>query len=65
MVCIQGDKIDKYGRTVGVIMFKGLDINLELVATGYAWHYKKYQNEQSKLAFLLNLLQLPKIKSAY
>ena len=49
MVCIQGDKTDKYGRTVGVILLNDLDINLELVTAGYAWHYKKYQNEQSKL----------------
>ena len=46
-VCIVGDKIDRYKRLVGVIQYEGRDINLELVKAGYAWHYKKYQREQT------------------
>ncbi len=45
-VLIEFNKKDRYGRTVGKITFNGLDINLEQVKSGMAWHYKKYQNEQ-------------------
>ena len=40
-------KQDRYGRIVGVITLAGMDINLEQVKRGMAWHYKPYQNEQS------------------
>jgi endonuclease YncB( thermonuclease family) len=40
-------KQDRYGRIVGVITLAGIDINLEQVKRGMAWHYKQYQNEQS------------------
>ncbi len=46
-VCIQGNKIDRYQRLVGKIMLNQIDINLEVVKAGLAWHYKKYQSEQS------------------
>lgn len=46
-VCIEGDKLDRYKRLVGVIKYEDRDINLELVKAGYAWHYKKYQREQT------------------
>lgn len=44
---IEYGKKDKYGRTVGKITVSGIDANLEQVKAGMAWHYKKYQNEQS------------------
>lgn len=40
-------KTDRYGRTVGVILLNGKDINLLMVEAGYAWHYKEYEDEQS------------------
>ena len=46
-VDVEWDKQDRYGRTVGKIMLGGLDICLEQVKRGLAWHYKQYQNEQS------------------
>lgn len=46
-VTVESDKIDKYGRMVGKVMVDGKDINLALVAAGLAWHYKKYEIEQS------------------
>lgn len=45
-VCVEWDKNDKYNRKVGVIRLDGKDINYEMVKAGYAWHYKKYQEEQ-------------------
>lgn len=47
-VCIEGNKRDRYGRLVGVVKLNGEDINLEMIKAGYAWHYKKYQSEQTK-----------------
>lgn len=46
-VTVEYSKKDKYGRTVGKIIVDGIDANLEQVKAGMAWHYKKYQNEQS------------------
>ena len=47
LVTVEFSKRDRYGRIVGKIEYKGLDVNLEMVKAGYAWHYKKYQKEQS------------------
>ena len=33
---------DKYGRILGTIYVDGLDINLEMLRAGLAWHYKRY-----------------------
>lgn len=44
---VEYHKKDKYGRTVGKIVVDGIDANLEQVKTGMAWHYKKYQKEQT------------------
>ena len=46
-VCVDWHKRDRYKRLVGVIRYEGRDINLQLVKAGYAWHYKKYQREQT------------------
>jgi len=40
------DKVDKYRRTVGKVLLDGRDINIEQVKAGFAWHYKKYADEQ-------------------
>ncbi len=41
------NKVDKYGRFVGKIMVNGVDANLEQIKAGFAWQYKKYEDEQS------------------
>ena len=46
-VIIEAGKTDHYGRTVGKVMLSGRDVDLEQVRAGLAWHYKKYQREQS------------------
>ena len=45
-VCVDWHKKDRYQRLVGVLNYKGQDINYQMVAKGYAWHFKKYQREQ-------------------
>ena len=46
-VTVLSSKMDKYGRTVGKVMINGTDANLHQIKSGFAWHYKKYQDEQS------------------
>lgn len=55
-VRLEGDKRDRYGRTVAKVWVspsdcqrcpKTLDTGLAVLTSGLAWHYKKYQNEQS------------------
>lgn len=46
-VTVATEKQDRYGRTVGKIIIDGRDANLAQVVAGMAWHYKKYEGEQS------------------
>ena len=41
-VIVIGNNKDKYKRLLGVISLDGLDINLEMIKNGAAWHFKKY-----------------------
>lgn len=44
---VLSNKTDRYGRTVGKVIVNGKDANLEQIRSGFAWHYKEYQKEQS------------------
>jgi len=46
-VTVEYQKRDRYGRIVGKGLVDGIDACLEQVKAGFAWHYKKYQHEQS------------------
>jgi micrococcal nuclease len=37
---------DRYGRTLGIIIEDGNDINAKMVEEGVAWHYKTYSNDE-------------------
>ena len=39
--------VDRYNRVLAKIVLDGRDINLSQVLSGYAWHFKRYQNQQS------------------
>lgn len=45
-VMVNTHKRDKYGRHVGKVLLKGMDVNLEQVSRGMAWHYTAYAKEQ-------------------
>lgn len=45
-VTVETTKRDRYGREVGKVLAGGLDVNLEQVRRGLAWHYKAYEREQ-------------------
>lgn len=50
---VETAKQDRYKRTLGKIVLDGRDVNLAMVAAGLAWHYKKYEREQSAADRLL------------
>ena len=39
--------VDRYKRVLAKIICDGSDINLSQVLNGYAWHFKRYQKQQS------------------
>lgn len=39
-------KTDPYGREVCKVLVDGVDVNLEQVRRGMAWHFKRYEREQ-------------------
>lgn len=41
-VTVVYDKNDRYGRMLGIIFMDDLEVNLEMVATGNAWHYRQF-----------------------
>jgi endonuclease YncB( thermonuclease family) len=47
VVTVQYTKTDRWGRVVGKVLLDGLDVNLKQVLDGLAWHFKRYEEEQS------------------
>lgn len=45
-VTLETYKLDLYGREISKVLVGDLDVNLEQVKRGMAWHYKAYQREQ-------------------
>ena len=46
---------DRYGRVLGTVFADSVNVNLEMLRGGYAWHYKRYDStpnyiEAEKLA---------------
>ena len=39
--------VDRYKRVLAKIVLNGIDINLSQVLSGYAWHFKRYQKQQT------------------
>lgn len=52
-VQVETEKLDRYGRTLGKILVDRKDINLAMINAGLAWHYIKYQKDQSRSDSLL------------
>ncbi len=44
------DGRDRYGRWIGHLSVDGMNVNRQLVATGNAWHYAAYSNDQDLAA---------------
>ncbi len=52
-VVVEYDKKDRYGRIIGKVLVGGQDACLSQISAGFAWHYKKYQKEQTESDRLL------------
>ena len=39
-------KTDRYGRNISKVLSDGVDVNLEQIKAGLAWHYKQYEKDQ-------------------
>lgn len=50
-VTVKKTGTDKYGRTLGFVIVGNVDVNAKLVEDGWAWHFKKY-NDEVRLAKL-------------
>lgn len=46
-VVVEYEKRDRYQRILGKVLLSSEDMNIEQVKAGFAWHYKKYQDEQT------------------
>lgn len=44
-VKVQKTGTDKYKRTLGVVIVGNINANAKMVEDGWAWHYKKYNDE--------------------
>jgi len=42
-------KVDRYGRAVCRVLVDGVDVGLEQIRRGFAWHYIKYAHEQREI----------------
>lgn len=50
-VTVRKTGTDKYDRTLGVVIVGDVDANAKMVEDGWAWHFKKY-NDEERLAKL-------------
>jgi len=46
-VDVEYEKLDQHGRIVGKVTLKNVDICLEQIKAGLAWHYKFFEGEQT------------------
>jgi endonuclease YncB( thermonuclease family) len=47
VVRVEYTSTDQYGRILGIIFLGDIDINLQMVKDGCAWHYKHFDKTQS------------------
>jgi len=48
-VTVEWQKYDRYGRIIGKVFVDGTDICLQQIKAGLAWHFKRFENEQTEL----------------
>ena len=46
-VRVEYEKLDQYGRILGIIYLGETDVNLQMVRDGCAWHYRHFDNTPS------------------
>lgn len=48
IVTLETSGRDIYGRTISKVLFYNKDVCLQLIQEGFAWHFKRYADSQSK-----------------
>ena len=46
-VDVEWHKKDRWNRKIGIVYSEGQDVGLVMVERGFAWHFKRYANEQT------------------
>lgn len=46
-VTVTWQKVDRFGRVVGTVHRDDVDLGLEVLKAGLAWHFKRYESEQT------------------
>lgn len=46
IVTVKKTGTDRYKRTLGIVIVGDVDANAKLIEDGWAWHFKKYNNEE-------------------
>ncbi len=46
-VTVEWESKDRYGRILGTVWHDGMEVNLQMVEDGYAWHYKRYDRTKA------------------
>ena len=44
---LKANGVDRYGRTLAVLLIDGKDINLLSIRNGCAWHFKRYSDDDN------------------
>jgi hypothetical protein len=50
IVTVETHGQDKYSRTIGDVILDGESVNLWLVESGWAWHFKEYSDDEQQAA---------------
>ena len=50
VLTLKNTKQDKYGRIVATVFSGSTNVNLAMIESGYAWHYKRYSNNSEYAA---------------
>lgn len=58
-VFIKSKGLDRYGRTIGFVLYENKNLSLELLKRGLAWHYSTYSNNK-QMAHLEKVARLRK-----
>lgn len=46
IVTIESKGIDRFGRTIGFVLYNNKNLSFELLKSGLAWHYKYYSKNK-------------------
>lgn len=57
-VLLKKSGTDKYNRTLGIIFVDNINVNSKMIEDGWAWHYKRYSNDDELAELEVNAKRL-------